>query len=153
MRSCWRGRMGHLGPVPKPQLPPHCPCLAPAPPLAAQARPLSQGPLFLKSLWCSCPGPIGGAVPAGRAQGPEVWGGHPATPQLPMQFWEGREASWAAGQERGAWNAPAWAPAALRPRWRDRGPEGWQLGCTQSPAAPSLFFPSTTKPVCAQHPP
>lgn len=59
-------------------------------PVAAWARPLSQGPLFLKSLWCSCPKPKEQcqptAQPAAWAQGPKAPGvGHPATPQLLAQ--------------------------------------------------------------------
>lgn len=71
----------------------HCPCLAPHPPQAGRARPLSQGPLFIKSLRCSHPKPKEQCQPQirlGLGSGPRGTGvGHPATQQLPMQFWEG----------------------------------------------------------------
>lgn len=72
----------------------HCPCLAPNPPHSLQGQATGSRPFIFK-IPVVFPPQAEGAVPAtdppvAWAQGPEAPGvGHPAIPQLPLQFWEG----------------------------------------------------------------
>lgn len=117
------GRLGHPGQAalvawqpPGPSIPPLS-LSGPAPPLAAWARPLSQGPLFLKSLWCSCPKPEEQCQPQGACGlglGPRGAGGgassHPTAAGVILRGLLGQLAC----HRPRAWNAPTHSgPEAL----------------------------------------
>lgn len=77
--------------------------------------------------------------------------GHPATPQLPMQFWEGQEASQAARAGQGG----PWGTPTLGPRGQPQGPLGWQLDVYGESGAlfckANLCVLTPTIQSCAEH--